>query len=82
MNEDGTAIVYYKSQFRVMGIENERRYFLETPRSENSTSSPNLIPAVKRGAQWLNVMDGTLFDYDPEKYEPLFPVVGGYFSGS
>ena len=39
------------------GIENERRYFLEI--------ANGFIPAVKRGEQYLDLVDGALIDYMP-----------------
>ncbi len=53
-DENGEQIVYHESHFKVAGIENERRYVLERK-----------IPAVRRGEQYLDLIDGALIDYEP-----------------
>lgn len=55
-DENGHVIIYYESHFKVSGIENERRYLLD---------GGGLIPAVKRGEQYLDLVDGELIDYTP-----------------
>ena len=56
-DESGQVIVYNDSHFKVAGIENERRYFLD--------GGEGLIPAVKRGEQYLDLVDGAMIDYTP-----------------
>lgn len=72
-DENGEPIEYFDSYFKVAGIENERRYILRTPSYENAPkSSSDLIPAVKRGEQYLDLVDGELIDYKPGVYSPTF----------
>lgn len=47
------------------GIENERRYFLSTELTVYIGYSRGLIPAVKRGEQYLDLVDGAMIDYTP-----------------
>lgn len=62
LNEEGKAIVYHQSHFKVAGIENERRYILLINDGGNYSAK---IPAVKRGEQYLDLVDGALIDYTP-----------------
>ena len=63
-NENGDVIAYRQSHFKVAGIENERRYLLEIRSTiTNSSGTDALIPAVKRGEQYLDLVDGALIDY-------------------
>ena len=55
-DENGHVIIYNESHFKVAGIENERRYLLD---------GRYLVPAVKRGEQYLDLVDGELIDYTP-----------------
>ena len=64
-DENGQVIVYNESHFKVAGIENERRYFLSTVCTVNMGITNGLIPAVKRGEQYLNLVDGAMIDYTP-----------------
>ena len=47
------------------GIENERRYFLGIISTADLGANNGLIPAVKRGEQYLDLVDGALIDYTP-----------------
>ena len=64
-DESGQVIVYNDSHFKVAGIENERRYFLSTKLSVYVGRNRGLIPAVKRGEQYLDLVDGAMIDYTP-----------------
>lgn len=77
-NDDGEPIKYFESHFKVAGIENERRYLLRTPTYENAKlkSSSYLIAAVKRGEQYLNLVDGELIDYEPGIYSAAYISAG------
>lgn len=55
-------ITYHDSHFKVAGIENERRYFLSTVCAVYAGLNRGLIPAVKRGEQYLDLVDGTIID--------------------
>ena len=55
-DENGHVIIYNESHFKVAGIENERRYLLD---------GRYLVPAVKRGEQYLDLVDGAMIDYTP-----------------
>lgn len=65
-DENGLVFIYNDSHFKVAGIENERRYFLSTKMMvELGVGSTGLIPAVKRGDQYLDLVDGAMIDYTP-----------------
>ena len=64
-DENGQVIIYNESHFKVAGIENERRYFLSTELTVFIGLSHGLIPAVKRGEQYLDLVDGAMIDYTP-----------------
>lgn len=64
-DENGQVIIYYESHFKVAGIENERRYFLSTIPTVYIGHSRGMIPAVKRGEQYLDLVDGAMIDYTP-----------------
>lgn len=64
-DENGQVVVYNDSHFKVAGIENERRYFLSTELTIFLGRERGLIPAVKRGEQYLDLVDGTMIDYTP-----------------
>ncbi len=53
---DGNVIRYNRSPYQVAGIENERRYFLE------SGAGYGYVPAVKREGKFLDLVDGSLID--------------------
>ena len=69
-DENGGPISYSESHFRVAGIENERRYFLRT--------SSGYIPAVKRGEQYLDLVDGELIDYEPNAHSGTYAGTSGF----
>ena len=75
-DENGEPIQCSQSHFAVAGITDERRYFLATPQEEYAEDqehkSYNTIPAVKRGEQYLNLIDGALIDYKPDVYDPTY----------
>ena len=62
---NGQVIVYHQSHFKIAGIENERRYLLEITSTAGLGRTDALIPAVKRGEQYLDLVDGALVDYEP-----------------
>ena len=64
-DENGMALTYKDSHFKVAGIGNERRYFLATMQTVLLRGSRGLIPAVKRGEQYLDLVDGAMIDYTP-----------------
>ena len=73
-DEKGDVIVYHQSHFKVAGIENERRYLLSIVSVSHGSGSDALIPAVKRGEQYLNLVDGTLIDYEPGMQSATYAV--------
>ena len=64
-DENGFVIKYDESHFKIAGIENERRYFLYTELADFFGRKEGLIPAVKRGEQYLDLVDGAMIDYTP-----------------
>lgn len=60
-DENGEPIQYSESHFKVAGIGDERRYLLQL----QTGAAPHYIPAVKRGEQYLDLVDGSLIDYVP-----------------
>ena len=65
VDENGEQIYYNESHFKVVGIEDERRYLLDCN---------GLIPAVKRGDNlYLDLVDGALIEYDPADDEHDYP---------
>ena len=73
-DENGDAIIYHQSHFKVAGIENERRYLLSIVSVSHGSGSDALIPAVKRGEQYLNLVDGNLMDYEPGMESAIYAV--------
>ena len=74
-NEDGEPIRYFESHFKVAGIENERRYLLAT------RLSGEFIPAVKRGDQYLDLVDGERIEYEPGVYSKTYAAANISFIG-
>ena len=64
-DESGQAVIYHESHFKAAGIEGERRYLLTTEAAEFLGGGSSLIPAVKRGERYLDLVDGALIDYTP-----------------
>ena len=64
-DENGQVIIYNESHFKVAGIKDERRYFLSTECVVQISRERGLIPAVKRGEQYLDLVDGAMIDYTP-----------------
>lgn len=64
-DENGQVLIYNESHFKVAGIKDERRYLLTTKSDIFLAGGSARIPAVKRGEQYLNLVDGTLIDYTP-----------------
>lgn len=64
-DENGQVIFYNDSHFKVAGIEHERRYFLSTECAVYFGYNHGLIPAVKRGEKYLDLVDGAMIDYTP-----------------
>ena len=73
-DEKGDVIVYHQSHFKVAGIENERRYLLSIVSVSHGSGSDALIPAVKRGERYLNLVDGILIDYEPGMQSATYAV--------
>lgn len=64
-DENGLVITYNESHFKVAGIKDERRYFLSAELTVFLGRERGLIPAVKRGEQYLNLVDGAMINYTP-----------------
>ena len=64
-DENGQVFVYHQSHFKVAGVKDERRYFLSTVATVYVGQTNGLIPAVKRGEQYLDLVDGAMIDYTP-----------------
>ena len=77
-DENGEIIEYRESHFKVAGIENERRYLLRTPLNADGSSTA-LIPAVKRGEQYLDLVDGELINYEQGVYSVTYATGGIHF---
>lgn len=77
-DENGNYLHYSQSHFAVAGIKDERRYLLATPQKDYAEGyehkSYSLIPAVKRGDQYLDLIDGALIDYAPDVYDPTYAI--------
>ena len=73
-DENGDAIIYHQSHFKVAGIENERRYIVSIVSTVPGLYGGSLIPAVKRGEQYLNLVDGNLMDYEPGMESAIYAV--------
>lgn len=78
-DENGQAIIYYESHFKAAGIEGERRYLLTTEVAEFLGGGSSWIPAVKRGEQYLDLVDGALIDYTPGMESSSYAVELLYF---
>ena len=64
-DENGQVITYHDSHFKVAGIRNERRYFLFTVCNVYAGLNQGFIPSVKRGEQYLDLVNGEMIDYTP-----------------
>lgn len=64
-DDNGQVIVYDESHFKVAGVGNERYYFLSTVLTVYFGHTNGLIPAVKRGDKYLDLVDGEMIDYTP-----------------
>lgn len=73
-DENGDIITYYQSHFKVAGIENERRYLLSIMSTAAWSYGERRIPAVKRGEQYLNLVDGMMIDYEPGMESAIYAV--------
>lgn len=78
-DENGDVVVYHQSHFKVAGVENERRYLLGISSTVNGSSSDALIPAVRRGEQYLDLVDDALIDYVPGMESKTYAVEYLYF---
>ena len=78
-DENGEIITYYQSHFKVAGIENERRYLLSIMSTAAWSYGERRIPAVKRGEQYLNLVDGNLMDYEPGMESATYAVANIIF---
>lgn len=72
-DESGKRIYYNVSPYKAADIKDEKRYFLTIKQGEYNES---LIPAVKRGDKFLNLMDMKEFEYVEESKIFIYP----YFS--
>ena len=81
-DENGDPIVYHQSYFKVAGIENERRYLLSITSTAKAGRTDALIPAVKRGKQYLDLVDGALIDYTPGMESETYAISDIGFSNS
>ena len=79
--ESGHVIIYQQSHFKVAGIENERRYILSIVSTVPGLYGGSRIPAVKRGEQYLNLVDGNLMDYEPGMESATYAVADIIFIG-
>ena len=75
-NEAGERIYYKDSPYKVADIKDEKRYFLTIKQGKYRDT---LIPAVKRGDKYLNLMDMKEFKYIPESATFAYPYFGTYF---
>ncbi len=64
-DENGQVFIYNESPFKVAGIKDESRYLLITEMAGFLGGGRSWIPAVKRGEQYLDLVDGALIDYTP-----------------
>ena len=78
-DESGQAVIYHESHFKAAGIEGERRYLLTTEVAEFLGGGSSWIPAVKRGEQYLDLVDGALIDYTPGMESSSYAVELLYF---
>ena len=78
-DENGDAIIYHQSHFKVAGIENERRYIVSIVSTVPGLYGGSRIPAVKRGEQYLNLVDGNLMDYEPGMESATYAVANIIF---
>ena len=78
-DESGQAVIYHESHFKAAGIEGERRYLLTTEAAEFLGGGSSWIPAVKRGEQYLDLVDGALIDYTPGMESSSYAVELLYF---
>lgn len=78
-DENGQAVIYHESHFKAAGIEGERRYLLTTEAAEFLGGGSSWIPAVKRGEQYLDLVDGALIDYTPGMESSSYAVELLYF---
>ncbi len=78
-DENGNAIIYHQSHFKVAGIENERRYIVSIVSTLPGLYGGSRIPAVKRGEQYLNLVDGNLMDYEPGMKSATYAVASIIF---
>ena len=80
-DESGQVIIYQQSHFKVAGIANERRYILSIVSTVPGLYGGSRIPAVKRGEQYLNLVDGNLMDYEPGMESATYAVADITFIG-
>lgn len=76
----GNYIDYTESHFKVANIKDEKRYLLEIKQKGNR----GLIPAVKRGEKYLNLVSMEEFEYEREIDEELYAIsdITFIFSGT
>lgn len=68
-DSEGNYIDYYNSPYKVAGIVDEKRYLLEV---EQPDGFSGLIPAVKRGDKYLNLISMNEIEYVPISQEITF----------
>ena len=69
-DESGKRIYYNVSPYKAADIKDEKRYFLTIKQGEYNES---LIPTVKRGDKFLNLMDMKEFEYVSESETYKYP---------
>lgn len=69
-NELGEKIIYNRSHFKVANVTNERMYLLRV----GTDSLKGLIPAVKNGNKYINLVSMEEFDYNPNISHELVPI--------
>ncbi len=69
LDESGLPIFYKSSHFKIGNIENERRYLFEI----DQMGREGLIPAVKRGDTYLNLVSLEEFVYESHPKDIAYP---------
>ena len=71
-DENGEAVRYLVSPFKMAKIKNERLYLLSANLEEDGCR----FPAVKRGDKYVNVISMEEMDYTPGEIMTEYPFVG------
>lgn len=75
LDEFNNRIIYNRSHFKQAGVENEKLYFLKPYTYNNGY----LIPAVKRGDKFLNLISMEEFDYKISDITHSIPTISYIF---